>query len=459
MWSDKSALIRSGLVSVGLVLSLAACGALMPGNNPGVGGPSPQAVPGDGPGVTDESVKVVFIGTDLKKVEELTGFTTEDPGNLKKQAEALETWVNANGGLAGRKMEAVYRLYDASTDTPATEEQLCKQITQDDKAFAVVLTGQFQPNARPCYAQAKTLMFDSILMASDQQYYEELAPFLWAPSFPEYGAFARALVDALEGEGMIAKGQSMGVVAADNDINKRVYENIVKPRLEKSGVDFQVSWIDTTDMSSLFATLPEAATSFRNKGFKNVMFLGGNRMASMFDSSAGSVQFKARYGISSYDNATYFINNPGQLSSPEMRSGMFGVGFHPPQEVTSDAQLAFPNENEKPCIDIYKESGITWDTREGARVALPYCDAVKLLKLGADALDEDGDFNAWTWSDGVKKNAADFQTASGWGNGLVDENGSWVGYAGAGAYRHMRFDEAAGQFAYEGEERQFDVAE
>ncbi len=447
MWSDKSALVRSGVVSAALALSLAACGQLMPGGNTG-GGPVAQA-PGDGPGVTDDSVKVVFIGTDLKAVEALTGFVTEDPGNLEKQAKALETWVNDNGGLGGRKMEAVYRLYDAVTDTQATEEQLCKKITQDDKAFAVVLTGQYQENARPCYQQAKTLMFDAALMASDQEYYEQLYPFLWSPSFPEYGVFAKAQLDVMDEEGFFSEGTGMGVVAANNAINKRVYNNVVKPRLEEEGLDFQVSWIDTTDMTSLFATLPEAATQFRNKGYSNVMFLGGSRMASLFDAAGSSVQFKARYAMSSYDNATYFVNNPGQLSTPGMRSGMAGVGFHPPQEVTDAKLLEFPNANEKPCIDIYAEAGIKFKTREGARVGLPYCDAIKLLKLGADAMEKDGDFNAWTWAEGVKKDADSFQTASGFGNGLTKSN------AGAGAYRVMRFNDESERFEYVGEERSF----
>jgi ABC-type branched-subunit amino acid transport system substrate-binding protein len=449
MWSDKSALIRSGVVSVGLVLSLAACGVMMPGGNSPGGGPA-QPVAGDGPGVTSDTVKVVFVGTDLKGVEAITGFVTEDAGDQKKQVEALEKWVNANGGLGDRKMEAVYRLYDAVTDTPATEEQLCKRITQDDKAFAVVLTGQYQPNARPCYQQAKTLMLDAALMASDQTFYDQMYPYLWAPSFAEYGAFARAQMDVLAEEGFLYEGQSMGVVAADSDINKRVYKDIVEPRLAEAGIPFQVSWIDTTDMGSLFSTLPEAATQFRNKEFNNVMFLGGSRMASLFDAVAASVQFKARYAMSSYDNPTYFINNPGQLSIPGMRSGMVGVGFHPPQEVITS--IPFPNENEADCISIYKEAGISWDTREGARVALPFCDAAKLLKLGADAMD-DGDFNAFTWAKGVEKDADKFQTASGFGNGLANGN------AGAGAYRVMRFDDASEAFVYDDEERSFDAAQ
>lgn len=449
MWRDRSALLRSTAVTGVLALALAGCGAWMPGGHPGmVSNPGGGPVPGDGPGVTEDSVKVVFIGTDLKAVEEITGFTTAPVGDLEEQTEALEKWVNANGGLGGKKMDAVFRMYDAVTDSVASEEQLCKQITQDDQAFAVVLTGQYQPNARPCYQQAQTLMFDAALMASDQQYYEEMAPFLWTASFPEYGAFAKAQVQVMKEEGMLDAANGVGVVASDSDINKRVYEKIVKPRLEAEGVESQISWIDPTDMTSLFGTLREAATSFRNKKYENIMFLGGARMASMFDSASAAVQYSPRYAMSSFDNPTYFVNNPGQLSEG-VTEGMVGVGFHPPQEVGDS--MAFPNDQEKVCVDIYAEAGISWDTREGARVGLPYCDAVRLLKIGADELS--GDFNAWNWADAVKRVGGSFSPSSGWGTGLANS------HAAAGSYRVMRFSEECKCFVYEGEERSFDDVE
>ncbi|MFC6152379.1 hypothetical protein, partial [Nocardioides yefusunii] len=369
MWSDKSALVRSGIVSAGLVLSLAACGALMPGQNPGGGAGPAQPQAGDGPGVTEDSVKVVFVGTDLTAVEAITGFKTEPPGDLAEQVEALETWVNANGGMGGRKLDAVYKLYDGINDSVAAEEQLCNQITQDEKAFAAVITGQFQTNARPCYAKRKTVVMDATLLASDQEYYEELAPFLWSPSYPELGAHTRAQLQVLDEEGFFAAGAGgLGVVAADSPVNKRVYENTVVPMLEEKGVDFKVSWIDTTDMGTLNTTLGEAAGSFRDRGLKNVVFLGGARMASMFSTAAGAIKYEARYAMTSYDNPTYFTNNGDELSSPSMRNTMVGVGTTPAQEVTQPDSHPFPSAEEEKCIGIYKEAGITWKTREGARV-------------------------------------------------------------------------------------------
>ncbi len=143
-------------------------------------------------GVSD-SVKVVFVGVDLEAVAEITGFQVADAGDPEAQVEALEDWVNANGGVGGRQLDAVFSLYDASTDSPAAEEQLCNQVTQDEKAFAVVLTGQFQTNARPCYAQARD-PGPRRHPGRDRRRRRTASsrPFLWSPSYPEYSGFVDA---------------------------------------------------------------------------------------------------------------------------------------------------------------------------------------------------------------------------------------------------------------------------
>lgn len=440
-WRDRSVVLRTVLLSAGLVLSLVGCGAMMPG----AGFNTPEAASADGPGVTGDSVKVVFIATDLDAVQKTTGFTTESVGDQEAQIEALESWVNDNGGLGGKKMEAVYRVYDAVKDSPATEEQLCNQITQDDQAFAVVLTGQYQPNARPCYARANTLMLDAALMAADEEYYEELHPYLWTASFPEYGAFVENYVQVLKDGKFFGDSRQVGIIAADNDINRRVAENQALPLLGKMGIKASVAWIDTTDIGTLNTGLIQAATTFQGKKVKHVMFLGGSRLAAMFASVSGTTGFKARMAMSSFDNPSYFVNNPAMI--PEgVTEGMYGIGFHPPQEVKAD-RLAFPTPQEKTCTDIYAASDVTFSSRESARVALPYCDAARLLKIGADGLD--GAFNANNWADSVQKNGTDFVTASGFGGAIG------TSHAAAGGFRVMEFDSECDCFTYLGKEKSF----
>ncbi|MBA2953592.1 hypothetical protein HZF07_07700 [Nocardioides sp. CGMCC 1.13656] len=447
---DRSALLRVGAVGAGLTLALAGCGTLMPGGNTGAASDlGTQAAAGPGPGVTGDTVKVVFVAVDLDKVKKFTGFKTASVGDQKAQIQALEDWVNDNGGLGGKQMDAVFRLYDAQNDSPAAEEQLCNQITQDDQAFAVVMTGQYQTNARPCYTDRQTLVLDASLYAMSTDYLEEQSPYLWTASFPEYGAFVRSYVTVLAEQGFFEGEEGVGVVAADSPVNRETIENLAVPLLREAGVEPEVSWVDTTDTGTLFMGLEQGAITFRSKDIDRVMFLGGSRMASVFATVAGSQDgFKPRYAISSFDNPSFFVNNPETIPADTM-NGMVGVGFHPPQDVP-DSQLDLPTgDAETECLGIYADAGIEFESRESARVALPYCDAARLLKLGADGID--GDLNAAAWAQVVDRDGGDFQSASGPGNAL-----GGGGRAAVGGYRVLKFDEALGNFVYDGPEVPFD---
>ncbi|KAA1420498.1 ABC transporter substrate-binding protein [Mumia zhuanghuii] len=441
-FADQSLVIRATIALACFALALAGCGSVMPGSVVGDAGGGAVVMTGLGPGVDDDTVKVVFVGVDLDAVKAVTGFKTASAGDPEKQVEALEAWVNANGGVGGRKLDAVFRLYDAQNDSAAAEESLCKGIVQDDKAFAVVLTGQFQENARPCYAQAQTLVLDATLVATDDATYKELAPYLWSPSYPSYDSFVRAFVKTLSEQAFFEGRNEVGVVAADNAINRATMEDLAIPLLKDAGVKAEVVWIDSTSQSSLMVGTGEGAVTFRSKGIDRVMFLGGARMASLFATQAESKEFKARYAISTFDNPTFFINNP-DLLSPSIMKGMVGVGFAPSQEVADD-QLAFPGTDaEQKCADIYAEAGIAFESREAARVAMPYCDAALLLQAGSTGLTDN--FNAGAWGAAVEKLGSAFVPATGFTGSLGPGR-----HAASGAYRVLKFDDACGCFVYEG---------
>ena len=80
---DRSLLLRAAAVVAGAGLALAGCGTVMPGAVVGdrATGCGLRQHPGVGPGVTDDTVKVVFVGVDLKAHQKLTGFKTADAGD------------------------------------------------------------------------------------------------------------------------------------------------------------------------------------------------------------------------------------------------------------------------------------------------------------------------------------------------------------------------------------------
>ncbi|MET7425112.1 hypothetical protein [Dactylosporangium sp. NPDC005555] len=447
---DWSLTLRAGAAAVAAVVAFAGCSSVMPGalGGPGgTGGGDDQRLTGTGPGVTADSVKVVFVGVDLKATASVTGFKTADAGDPARQVKAIETWVNANGGVAGRKMVAVYRNYEAADDSPAAEERLCNQITQDDKAFAVVLTGQFQSNARPCYATRRTLVLDATLVANDQTTFTKLAPYLWSASYPDYDEFVRAFLGSLEASRYFAGTSKAGVVAADTPTNRSAYERLAVPQLRRLNVTPAVAWIDTTDLGTLNAGLNQAAVDFRAKGIDRVFFLGGARMASFFLTVAAAQSFTARYALSSFDNPSFLVNNPATIPR-EGLEGAVGIGFNPSQDVP-DSAYPFPGTDaERACLAVYEADGQRFATRENARVAFPYCDAARLLQ--AAARDLGADLNAAAWSQAARAIGAGFSPATGF-TGLLGPGR----YSAANGYRPLAYDSGCGCFAYQGEEAPF----
>jgi hypothetical protein len=450
MRMDRGLAARGLAVAVLAVVGFTGCSAVMPGaldGGPGGDGPIVSSQTGVGPGVTADSVTVVFVGVDLAKTAALTGFTSVDAGDPRAQVKALETYVNANGGLAGRTMKAVFRSYEASNDSPAAEEKLCNQITQDDRAFAVVLTGQFQSNARPCYAQRRTLVLDATLIANDQATYTKLAPYLWSASFPGYDDFVTAFLSTLSGQQFFDGVRQVGVVAADTPANRAVYDTLARPQLTAKGITPAVAWIDTTDLGTLNAGLNQGAVDFRTKGVERVMFLGGARMASFFLTAAAAQEFTARYAISSFDNPSFLVNNPATIPQQAL-AGMVGVGFNPSQDVP-DSRYAFPGTDaERTCLGIFAAGGQSFATRENARTAFTYCDAALLLHAGARGLGPN--MNATAWSDAARSLGTAFQPAAGFAGKLGPGR-----FFAADAYRVMFYDTGCRCFAYRGEDVRF----
>jgi hypothetical protein len=84
---DWSLALRAGVAAVAAVVAFAGCSSVMPGALDGDGGAGGDGAPrtGAGPGVTADSVKVVFVGVDLKATASVTGFKTADAGDPARQ--------------------------------------------------------------------------------------------------------------------------------------------------------------------------------------------------------------------------------------------------------------------------------------------------------------------------------------------------------------------------------------
>ncbi|MDD9370235.1 MAG: ABC transporter substrate-binding protein [Acidimicrobiales bacterium] len=424
-----------------VVLVLVALPAVMGATSPGGGGGDDTV-----PGVTDDAVRVAFVTVDLTATQAALGFRTAPQGDPEAQVHALTDQINATGGIGGRELVPVVRRYEALDDSPEAEQALCDAITQDDEVFAVVLVGQFQPNARPCYAGRDTLMLDATLVPQDTQAYEDLHPYLWSASFPSYDDWARSLVTALVAADRVS-GSRIGVVLADTPTDHRVLDDVLTPSLQEGGAATVVpAPIDTTDIGTLNVGLQQAIVTFRSQGVDQVLFLGGARLAPFFLTAASVQEFHSDLALTTFDNPEFIIKNPESVAQGSV-PGSIGVGFQPGQDVFDDVLPVPFSDAETTCLDWLAAGGVTFPSRAESRTAILYCDAVRLLQAGAEGLGEPDALDAEGWAASVQALGDRFQ--SGVAFRTYFDEGRW---AGGSAVRVMAHDATCNCFRYEGDD-------
>ncbi len=396
----------------------------------------------DTPGVTDETITVSFVITDTDAVAAAFGWETPDEGDREGQVQALVDKVNTEGGVAGRTIDARIHVFDAIRDGPVAEEQLCNAITQDDNAFAVVLTGQFQENARPCYANAKTLMLDATLYPIDEVGYEELAPYLWSPFLPSYDDLIAGLADDLIASDWF-EGATVGVLAIDSELSDRVYEEHFLPILEEAGVEIaSYRTVDPTDSTSLGNDQLQAIVDFREADVDKVVVIGGSRLESFFINTSLAQNFTPTYALTSYDNPDFNVAN-----YPEAMEGAAGISVLPGYDV-SDDQYPFPaNDAEQACVDTFTEAGLEVDGRASVRTGLIFCDAVNLLVAAGGNLAE---VSAQGMSDAMWETGG-MEAASVYGVEFDPDH-----YTGGDEFLRIAFDPDCECMVVEGESVDFD---
>ena len=393
-----------------------------PSVEPGSETPEPAAADG-------EPLVVSFIVTDVSVVAQALGWEVPDQGDLEAAIEAIAAHANAAGGFGGRPIQPVVRVFNAITDSPISEEQLCNAITQDDQAEVAVITGQFQDNARPCYAAAGTLMLDVTLFPVDRAGYQDLAPYLWAPLLPSYDDLVAGLAQALESSNWL-DGATVGVVGIDNDMNRRMFDQIMAPRLVAARAEpAAVNWVDPSDGTTLEAGQQQAILDFKSAGVDKVIVLGGSRLASWMMDIGATQNFSPAYAITSYDSPEFNIRN-----TPDLMAGSLGISVMPGWDVADDQYPSPANDAESLCLDVLSGAGLEYESRADSRTALLYCDAVRLLQLaGATAASSNpADIGSALWAVGDS-----FEPASVYSVAFAEDS-----YTGASGYRVFAFDES-----------------
>ena len=428
----RLAVVGTALATAGL---LAACSG---SGDSGNGASSSEP----GPGITATTVKVGFIVPKPKTASGGTGFIGGEVGDAKSQVNALVKYVNGKGGLAGRKIDPVVRVVDSSTDSVQQENAVCTAFTQDDKVFAVVLTGVREPSARSCYAQANTLMIDAGAVPLSKSAYEELKPYLWAPGFSTIDDYAKALANSLKPQGFLDGKVKVGALIENEGGYQEAFDANVKPVLEAAGItDVTVAPFDATSGGTQGSSAGAAVNSFKAAGIDRLLFLGRPDMVGFFTSVAAPQLYTPRLAVGTFSDPNFIRLNP-LYYPPAAITDAVGVGLIPGLDGINSG---FPAKGpETTCINIYKAAGQNFKLRTDARKGLFYCDATLFLQTVANKIGKDGTLNAANFSSTAQGLGDSWQAAA----SLGTKFGEGI-YAPASTGRNLEYDNN-GNFKYVG---------
>jgi ABC-type branched-subunit amino acid transport system substrate-binding protein len=179
-------------------------------------------------GVTADTVKLGVAGVDPAQLEAL-GIEADGP-----TSEALNTaWVdaqNAQGGVAGRQIEMVFRPFLPTGEAEA--EAACVELTEDQQVFLV--TGIFLDDTPLCFTEAHDTPYLGQFGHSAERDRRSNAPFVALEMSDERQRLAG--IDVFLDEGALD-----GKVALYWDVpDTAVVDEFVRPALEEAGVDVVV---------------------------------------------------------------------------------------------------------------------------------------------------------------------------------------------------------------------------
>jgi hypothetical protein len=226
-------------------VSLLAVGALMVGgsavasNCGGVAGAA-TAVPVSKAststrGVTKSTINVVFPVVDLNSLAGQLGFAED--AEYGEQVKAIHLYVNQindNGGINGRKINAVISTFDPTDE--AGMRALCKDWTEGSPAAFAVLdgAGAWNGDNELCVTQEGHTPFLG-QWTTVSNYTQLGSPYLWWTG-PDDASILQALVTWAKGKGTIGGKSKVGIIAGDRASDQTALAKYLLPDLKRVGV-------------------------------------------------------------------------------------------------------------------------------------------------------------------------------------------------------------------------------
>jgi len=361
------------------------------GNLPDSGGttgglPSrPQVSAGaHGPGITPTTIYLGLQYTkDAASDAGAIGAAGASPGDLRVYYNAVIKHINANGGVARRKLAPVYYGIDnqASGGISSEDSASCALWTQDHKVF-LMSGGRDLLNECAERNGAVTMAYGN----------ETSDTFKRFPHYLDPISFRLERMGTLTVESLAKRKYftgKFGLVTWDDPNYRKSVRDGYQPALKRAGVTpAQVFYAPVPqaygDLGAANAAISSAVLDFQTRGIDHVVvqdgpagLFGGTGLTLQWLNAAESQQYRPRYGMNSY-------NSPGSQALPATQQANMLFVSWTNATAASDAGWK-TNTTREACFKIMRDAGVNLSLNNQS-VATVICDSLFLFKRLGDRL-------------------------------------------------------------------------
>jgi hypothetical protein len=350
-------------------------------------------VPAGVAGVTDGEIRIglQFNDDSSDSTFHAVGARGVSTGDVGGSFRALIDSVNAQGGVAGRKLVGVFHKVNNSDGTFDSQAQVaCTRFTEDEPVFAAVLDGNLNASLPACLASRKVVTIPTYNVFFDGKQLADWAPYVYWPGSISGDRLA-VYVDGLAEQGYFDPGAKVGLLRWDTPQNERVTRNVVRPALGRHGIGpGSIDEVAVSDVKSvaalggIAAELGNAILRFRSRGVTHVMFAGTQGAVPFFFlPQAESQNYRPRYGWNSFEFPEFV-----RLSAPPQQfHRSVGVGWYPRRDV-AEANDPGGNPASDLCVSILRKAGKRPADRSSTDQMESTCEGIFFLKAVLDRADE-----------------------------------------------------------------------
>lgn len=306
------------------------------------------------------------------------GLNPVDFGDNKTQVEALVRYMNAHGGIDGRRIVPVITSWDfakSEVDLESQVQAVCADLTQDHHVFAAVTYVNFddpQGSALSCLARAHTILINDAQEPLSSQVQPRF-DYFYAPSDFTADRMVATYGGGLARGGFFGKTPKIGVViGAGSQYYMGLLHNDLEPALAAYG--YRVADVAAYSSGGNVASdSQEIAFRFETEHITHVLVIGTNPV--FFMQAAAAQHYHPKYGLNSALAPGSFL----QTAAPSGQlTGAVAVGWLPVYDVDAGQDPGPLSRTQTLCNTIERDAG-----QDQGRVAEfsadGYCDGVFFL--------------------------------------------------------------------------------